>query len=627
MVVRYGTSSIAHVAKRMLQLEGSVFPAALAVAIPNAIITLAVKLSVKESLPAATLADFGLPDILMDNSLWNSFTVLVGFLVVFRTGEAVRRFSAGCSSTHTLRANWFTACCECLAFCKTSTAPQAQIGTFQQTLVRMFSLWHALALAEIEDCESSTTTDVRALSYPLLDVQGLAKDALVRVRDSPTKVELVYQWIQQLVVENIACGVLEIPPPLLSQVFSKLASGMLSFHEAMLISTTPFPFPYAQTAQWLLVFHWVAVPVIATQWVSSAGWAFVFSFLQVFVLWALNFIAVEIENPFGMDANDIDAQAMQIELNEFLHQVLLESQRPVPQLSEKVRQTVTSPSQTTKYLIRRASLQQVWESDVDSFSSSSGSHIPSERTAQTSEAASVWSHHQSRASRQSKPASQPSQPRSASQGSEILQAHSDPNRLGSPHSDRQVTFFSQQDKLQPQPQAHNLSDRGPQTGSSNPSSSAASYAAERAVVTRKYSMSKSVRTRRKSTHTVEPWLRKGTASSQDLSERSDHLEGPVRLGFEGFGGNQSQSMNFSVASPGDRSEVFITPLVSNANSNPSLPMQRRLSSGQPKPSEKVLSPIDETLQGEAALARMNRVGKGRSGEELPAFETFTSYHV
>ena len=33
--------------------------------------------------------------------------------------------------------------------------------------------------------------------------------------------------------------------------------------------------------------------------------------LQVFILWSLNAIALEIENPFGFDANDIDAQAMQ----------------------------------------------------------------------------------------------------------------------------------------------------------------------------------------------------------------------------------------------------------------------------------------------------------------------------
>jgi len=34
--------------------------------------------------------------------------------------------------------------------------------------------------------------------------------------------------------------------------------------------------------------------------------AFIFVALQVFILWALNFIAIEIENPFGTDANDID---------------------------------------------------------------------------------------------------------------------------------------------------------------------------------------------------------------------------------------------------------------------------------------------------------------------------------
>merc|ERR1712032_107213 len=64
------------------------------------------------------------------------------------------------------------------------------------------------------------------------------------------------------------------------------------------------------------------LPFVISQWVSAVHWAFVFAFGQVFFLWCLNFIAIELENPFGHDANDLNAHHMQLELNMHL-QILL----------------------------------------------------------------------------------------------------------------------------------------------------------------------------------------------------------------------------------------------------------------------------------------------------------------
>merc|ERR1719208_407466 len=81
-----------------------------------------------------------------------------------------------------------------------------------------------------------------------------------------SKVELIYQWIQQLIVENIGAGVLSIPPPILSRSFQEIANGMAAFHEAVKISSIPFPFPYAQCCDCLLILHWLVSPFICTPW-------------------------------------------------------------------------------------------------------------------------------------------------------------------------------------------------------------------------------------------------------------------------------------------------------------------------------------------------------------------------
>jgi len=58
-------------------------------------------------------------------------------------------------------------------------------------------------------------------------------------------------------------------------------------------------------------------------------------FIQVFILWSLNFIAVEIENPFGTDPNDLDGEYMQEEMNRNLIMLLQPSSIRIPQLTTR----------------------------------------------------------------------------------------------------------------------------------------------------------------------------------------------------------------------------------------------------------------------------------------------------
>jgi hypothetical protein len=58
--------------------------------------------------------------------------------------------------------------------------------------------------------------------------------------------------------------------------------------------------------------------------------------MQVFILWSLNFIAVEIENPFGMDENDLDAAHMQNEMNQHLRVLLKPEVIKSPHLNSRV---------------------------------------------------------------------------------------------------------------------------------------------------------------------------------------------------------------------------------------------------------------------------------------------------
>merc|ERR1719265_2055108 len=90
--------------------------------------------------------------VMNNNAIWGGFSFLVGFLVVFRTSQAYSRFWEGATQTHKMGAEWFDACSSLMAFCKHSDADREIILKFQNLLVRLFSMLHAAALGEIEDC-------------------------------------------------------------------------------------------------------------------------------------------------------------------------------------------------------------------------------------------------------------------------------------------------------------------------------------------------------------------------------------------------------------------------------------------------------------------------------------------
>jgi len=330
----------------LFKMQGSVFPKACVVSVPSGVATATFVYLLQEGF----IGDHFLNEdsVMNNNAIWSGFSFLVGFLVVFRTSQAYSRFWEGASSMHKMGAEWFDASSSLVAYCKFSQEPDYVILRFQNTLVRLFSMLHAVALAEIEDAGNfASADDVEAFTMELIDAESIDPGSLRAIRDSGSRVELVFQWIQQYVVVNIQTKVLSVPPPILSRSFQEIATGMVHFHEAMKISNVPFPFPYAQTCDILLMMYWVFVPFVVAQWVHTFWWAAIFSFIQVFTLWTLNLIAVELENPFGTDANDIDGYRLQLDMNNHLRLLLFDDSRRIPTLSDAIPDMDFLPEQTS----------------------------------------------------------------------------------------------------------------------------------------------------------------------------------------------------------------------------------------------------------------------------------------
>lgn len=297
-------------------MRGSIFLPAMKIAIPCGLISTALKIGQK----------FGWFHMINDLNLlstpaaWTSFSALLGFLVVFRTSQSYSRFWAGSSATHAMRMDWFNACSMLMAYCRVSKAPEDDIKDFLGRLIRLVSIMHASALSELEELNTDHehAEDTTALKHDVLDPKGLDAKSLKSIGGSASRVELIFMWIQMLIVESVDRGIISPPPPVLSAVWGTLVRGMDSFNEALKISFTPFPFPYVQTCDMLLCLHWLMTPVVVLAWVDYITASGLLTALQVFIVQALNLIAVEIENPFGNDANDLASSEMQEEMNNCL---------------------------------------------------------------------------------------------------------------------------------------------------------------------------------------------------------------------------------------------------------------------------------------------------------------------
>jgi len=312
----------------LVQIKGSVFPFSCLVALPAALLSILLKLIVSTLADDSGFDALGLsdPDTVLGVA-WSSVSSLLGFLVVFRTSQAYARFWEGTSAMYQMLGEWFDATSSLVAFCKRSKADKKDILVFQHTLVRLVSLLNAVVLthlssggeahgydphAEVDFAQKPT---MRAFELELIDAEGIDRQSLLTINQVEDKVELIFQWIQQLIVETDTRKIFSVAPPILSRAFQELAQGMVRYHDASKIASVPLPFPYMQTMEVLLVFHWIVTPFLTSMWVQSALWTPILTFIQIFFFWSLNCIACELENPFGEDVNDLPAQEMQMTMN------------------------------------------------------------------------------------------------------------------------------------------------------------------------------------------------------------------------------------------------------------------------------------------------------------------------
>merc|ERR1719149_120949 len=128
--------------------------------------------------------------------------------------------------------------------------------------------------------------------------------------------------VQSLILAAHEQGTIKVAPPILSRVYQTISRGFVNLLNAKKICDTRFPFPYAQLMAMMLMWQSVMIPVLLTSFLRSKVLIAFFSFVPNFAMFGLNFIAMELENPFGTDANDLPLVHFQHEMNNCLLMLL-----------------------------------------------------------------------------------------------------------------------------------------------------------------------------------------------------------------------------------------------------------------------------------------------------------------
>jgi predicted membrane chloride channel (bestrophin family) len=306
-------------------IQASVFPRSSAMAIFNATLTFcfASWLSEKERSPDVTNSGY---DTLSNSlSLLGLYTSVMTFVLYFRSNVAYSRWWEGGTLLQKTRGEWFNAYSSLMAFTSTDPKFTDQVEEFQHLLARLMSLLFCCGLQQVSPCKDRP--------FEIFELDGIDAGSLNFLNEAADKVEVILQWIQRATVLHMQSGVLPVAPPVLSRAFQEVSRGIVNLQNARKIADFPFPFPYAQVSMVMLLAHYFFTPVACSYYFSNYHWhrliATAVAFMVTFFVWCINFIALQLEAPFGSKQNDLPMNQMQTDWNMSL-MVLLDKRAQKP---------------------------------------------------------------------------------------------------------------------------------------------------------------------------------------------------------------------------------------------------------------------------------------------------------
>lgn len=237
-------------------------------------------------------------------TIYSGFMFALGFLIVFRMNQAYSRWWEAGTLLQQARAQWFNAYSSLVAL---SDARKPEALRFHHLLARLMSLLYGTSILELSTVDQP--------SIPTVHIEGLDEAHVKFLEECHDKTEVVLQWIQRAVVEGHNSGVIEAAPPIISRIYSQLGNGMVNVTTARKMVEFPIPGPILHMIPFMLCVQWLVTVLLCTMLVESSIWAASLSFINTFCFWSINYLARELEMPYGDDPDDLPLQHLAADMN------------------------------------------------------------------------------------------------------------------------------------------------------------------------------------------------------------------------------------------------------------------------------------------------------------------------
>lgn len=316
---------------------------ALAVAIPCGLIGAATKYYTKYA------EKNKLESVITSPAFYNALTFYLAFLAAFRIRNAYRKFWEACDHSYNIVGDLFSFASTVASLTRQSKASKEELSDFYSQLICLSSLMNSALFAGLE-CGAdrvslSDGSSPLAFTTEILGIDGMDEaslDALIHAEEKP---EVVYQWIQSLMVDSMHKEIFSgVPSPVVAWGMSELGHALHHYHDAQKITEVPFPFPYMIALQLLLITHWLTTILVVIEWSNYVWVAGASCFVSVFSLWFFVSLAIDLDMPFGFSSNSIDVKYLQRLLNNRLLTLQIAIREGPATLSSSLRREISCDS-------------------------------------------------------------------------------------------------------------------------------------------------------------------------------------------------------------------------------------------------------------------------------------------
>lgn len=264
--------------------------------------------------------------------IYGAFCTLVSLIVTFHVVQSYSRYMSGISLVYQMIGAFHESALLIATFTIKSTCTPDEKQGFLDVAVRLFSLLFGQCLAELEDVRDGV--EQKALHFDLVDPHGLDANTLLMIDEAHDKPMCIYSRLLHLMLDANHRGVIAVAPPIFSRVFQEMDGGMGKYAEALKFKDAPFPMPFMAVSDLLLIVFSVYTPCQYAAWAKDPISAALFTFLSVGCMWLFHSAAQELENPFGQDQHDLNAEQLTESMNQELIALLHHAEAPVPSLAD-----------------------------------------------------------------------------------------------------------------------------------------------------------------------------------------------------------------------------------------------------------------------------------------------------